>query len=699
MPPPMQPPRLGISRSSEDKPAEQPAPKKRGRPKGSKNKPRAEPRAELPRKIRTRKGAPPTDAKNLRKRAAAARELQKQVESQPIGAPQLVPDLRDEFGENRYYGSRLQAEIEARRAAATRPSLPAAPAIIRPPSQDYLLRADRYVRGVLAGAIDVCEFVRLACQRQLSDLERQGRPDWPYAFDEAEAMRCPKFIELLPHIKGPLAGENVRLEDWQCFRLTTVFGWLAKEDRRRRRFRRGYTEVPRGNGKSLESSGIGLFGLTADKEPGAEIYSAATTRDQAKIVFEVAQAQANRRPDFLSAFNVQVGAHSIFIPDKLSAFQPLSAEAKTLDGKNVHIGIVDELHAHPTRHVYDVLETALGKRLRSLLWIITTAGTDRAGICYEIRDYVIKVLRGIVTDESQFGIIYTLDEGDDPFIEKSWRKANPNWGVSVMPDVIEQLAIKAVNTPSAQSNFKTKHLNLWVSSSSPWLPSDKWDACANPKMRREDFINDSSWSCVIALDLASKIDFVARVELFQKIIDGAIHYRVFPKFYLPEAQLRESNNSQYTGWAISNYLEAMVGDTVDYATVEKDLIEAATATRAVQVGFDPWQAQQLAQNCAAAGLTMVEIRPTTQNFSPAMKEIEAAVRDGRLQHDGNPVLSWMAGNVVCYRTLRDEFLPRKEFEQNKIDGMVALISAVARAIVIGGAESKSVYEERGLLSI
>lgn len=574
---------------------------------------------------------------------------------------------------------------------------PSAPAIITAP--DYIRRAMRYMEGVRSGSIDVCEYVRLTAERQYRDLNRQGKPGWGYVFDEAEAVRCAQFTEHLPHIKGPLARKNMLLEDWQVFRFTTVFGWLVLDNRRQRRFRRAYTEVPRGNGKSSESAGVGLFALSADKEDGAEIYSAATTRDQAKIVFEVAQGMARLRPDMRSALGVEVGAHSIYVTGTVSRFQPLSAEASTLDGLNIHIAIVDELHAHQTRHVYDVLETALGKRLRSMLWIITTAGTNRAGICYEVRDYVIKVLRGVVKDESQFGIIYTIDEGDDWTSPAVWRKANPNWGVSVMPDVIEQLANKAMQVPSAQSNFMTKHLNVWVSSDNPWLPMDRWDACADTSLKMESFAGDAEYLCYVGLDLASKIDIVARVFCFTKVVDGARHYYLFAKFYLPEAAVRESRNSQYLGWVTAGYIQVMPGDTVDFGVIEEELIADAQAAQAAEVGFDPWQATQLAQRAATeGGLTMVEVRPTVQNFSPAMKEIEAAVRDGRAHHDGNPVLTWMASNVVCHTDAKDNIFPRKELPQNKIDGMVAAITAVNRAMTANEPE-RSVYETRGIISL
>ena len=305
----------------------------------------------------------------------------------------------------------------------------------------YVERARAYADAVLSGAIPACRYVRQACERQIGDL---ASPPAGYRFDETEASRICQFVELTPHIKGPLAKreETITLADWQVFILTTVFGWVDDEDNRR--FRRVYIEVPRGNGKSSLSSPIGLHMLALDGEAGSEVYSAATTRDQARIVFRDAQAMARKMPKFCKRFGVEVTAQAIVQLRTSSSFKALSADGHTLDGLNIHLAIVDELHAHKTRDVYDVLETGLGKRPQSLLWMITTAGSNKHGICYEVRDYVLKVLAGTVDDtsaESTFGIVYTVDEGDDPFSEDTLRKANPNWGVSVDPNIVLQTAV------------------------------------------------------------------------------------------------------------------------------------------------------------------------------------------------------------------------------------------------------------------
>ena len=566
-----------------------------------------------------------------------------------------------------------------------------------PATRSHVAAAARYTRDVADGRVPACKWVRAACQRQLDDLARQRDPAWPFRFDKAKAERVCRFVELLPHIKGPKAGTAIVLEPWQQFCLTTTFGWVKKRTGRRR-FRRVYIEVPRGNAKSTLSSAVGLYALALDGEGGAEVYSAATTRDQARIVFADACQMALRAPEFRAAFGVEVGAHNVNVPATASKFEALSAEANTLDGKNIHLAIVDELHAHPTREVYDVLETGTGKRDQSLLWCITTAGSNRAGICYEQRTYLTKILDGVAADESTFGIIYTADDEDDWTDPATWQKANPNWGVSVQPDVIGQLAAKAMQMPAAQNNFKTKHLNVWVNADHAWMDMRAWDRCADSDLDPATF---EGQPCFIGLDLASRTDIAAKVLLFPRTHDdGVTHYSVFGRYYLPEDAVTDGRNSQYSGWEIDGRLATTPGDVLDFDRVREDILADARAYQVQEIAYDPWQATQLAGQLGAEGATCVEYRPTVANYSEPMKELDALVRAGRLHHDGDPVLGWMVSNVVCHTDAKDNIYPRKERPENKIDGVVALISALGRALRHVQAEP-SVYSQpgRGLLVI
>ncbi len=554
-------------------------------------------------------------------------------------------------------------------------------------ASNYAAIAKRYAEQVVAGEILACRWVQRACQRQLDDLAKFKGKASPYSFNPKLADKDGRsfypadnlcaFIERLPHVKGPLAGEPIQLEPWQAFILTTVFGWVKSNGTRR--FRRSYIEVPRGNAKSTLSSAVALYMLAADREGGAEVYSLATTRDQARIVFGDAQTMARRSPGFRRRFSVEVGAHNMHVLASGSKFEALSAEGSTLDGLNIHFGCVDELHAHKTRTVYDVVETGTGKRDNSLLWVITTAGSNRAGICYEVRTFVTKLLDGVFMDDSQFGIIYGLDDGDDWTAESALIKANPNWDISVKPEVLLPLQAKAMQLPSAVNNFKTKHLNEWVNADTAWMDMRAWDACADSTLDIEAFIGQPCW---IGLDLASKTDIAALVLVFPhpEIADA---YAVFGKYYLPEDTVSSAGNTQYEGWMRTGRLTVTPGNVIDFGWIEADLLEMASRFEVQAVAFDPFQATQLSTRMLSEGLPMIEVRPTVLNFSEPMKTLEALVLQKKLTHDGDPVLTWMASNVVAHLDVKDNIYPRKERAENKIDGIVALIMALSRAIKPG----------------
>jgi len=554
-------------------------------------------------------------------------------------------------------------------------------------ARNYTTIARRYAEAVVGGDITACRWVRLACQRQLDDLARFKGKDSPYRFNPKltdkqgrsfqPADNLCAFVERLPHVKGPLAGQPILLEPWQVFILTTVFGWVKADGKRR--FRRAYCEVCRGNAKSTLSSAVALYMLAADGEGGAEVYSLATTRDQARIVFGDAQTMARQSAGFRSRFGVGVGAHNIHVLASGSKFEALSAEGSTLDGLNIHFGCIDELHAHKTRTVYDVVETGTGKRDNSLLWVITTAGSNRSGICYEIRTFVTRLLDRVLEDDSQFGVVYGLDDGDDWTLEESLIKANPNWGISVRPEVLLPLQAKAMQMPSAVNNFKTKHLNEWVNADTAWMDMRAWDRCADHTLDLDAYLGQPCW---IGLDLASKTDIAALLLIFaHQEIDGA--FAVFGRYYLPEDTVQATGNSQYPGWMNSGRLTVTPGNVIDFGWIEADLLDFASRFALQAVAFDPFQATQLSTRMLAEGLPMIEVRPTVLNFSEPMKTLEALVLQERLIHDGDPVLGWMASNVVAHLDAKDNIYPRKERPENKIDGIVALIMALSRAITPG----------------
>lgn len=544
---------------------------------------------------------------------------------------------------------------------------------------DYVDKAERYIKKVITGKIDACLFVRQACTRQVNDLKKKKTKKFPYIFDRKKANRVCQFIENLSHVKGVKAGEPVHLEDWQCFILTTVFGWL-KEDGARR-FTQTYIEVPRGNGKSTLCSGIALYMECADGEQGAEVYSFATTREQAGIVFGDALAMARGNKDFKNYFGVTCLNHSVIVLGTNSKFMAKSSDAGTLDGLNTHCGIIDELHAHKTRHVYDVVISSIGKRAQPLVFCITTAGFYLHGICMERRKTTAKVLAGAVSIDSLFGIIYTIDEDDDWKTEKAVIKANPNWGVSVNPDIMRgELANALVNT-SAQKNYLTKHLDVWVNSDSAWLDMAKYNACIDTSFTPEDFAGKP---CIYGVDLASKLDLSAVIKLFWKKNqdDGLIHYYVWADFFLPSDTVKNSGNTSYYGWVEDGHLRTTDGAITDIGQIEQFIIEDYKKFDTLSVAYDPMQATQMAQGLLQDGAPMVELYQNLKNLSEPMKTLQALMYSGRLHVLNNPVLHWNAANVVAHTDAKENIFPRKEKPEDKIDGIVALIMAFNQAIFL-----------------
>lgn len=565
-----------------------------------------------------------------------------------------------------------------------------------------------YAHEIAAGRIPACKWTKAACQRQIDDLARwQNDQSWPFEWRPDLADHAIRFIELLRHVKGRWAGSRLQLHPSQKFSLACVFGWVRKSDGKRR-FRTVYEEVPRKNAKTTKLAGIALYAMAADGEFGAEVYSAATTRDQAKIVFSIAQQMARMDGALRARFGVEVLAHSLIKRDDASIIQPLSADGHTLDGLNVHAALIDELHAHKTRVIYDVLDTGTGARDQPLIWSITTAGSNRAGVCYDVRGYLCRVLNSVLSrhdgmgysvkgaaldDESFWGIIYTLDDEDlvtpeAALDERLWPKANPLWDVSVDPEDMRRLATKARGSPQALSAFLTKRLNVWVNADAAWMNMLKWDACADPQLREEQF---SGAQCIVALDAAFKRDLFARVKLFER---AGIYY-AFCSCYTHQALVQADGNEHLAAWAQAGFITATPGEVLDISAVREDLLADTRTHEVVGVPYDPAQLTQFATEMLNDhGVPMVEMRATVMNFSPAMKELEERVIAGTFRHDGNPVLGWAIANVVCHRDRKDNIYPVKERAADKIDPAIALIMAIAR-LMVRPEESTSVFDDIG----
>ena len=535
---------------------------------------------------------------------------------------------------------------------------------------NHVIKAWQYAQDVVDGEITACKLTIRACQRFLDDLERD---DWEYVLDADAAERACNFIESLPHVKGEWAKrrELLSLEGWQCFIVVNTFGWVDAAGLRR--FRTVYIEVARKNAKSTLAAAIALYMLTEDGEAGAEVYSAATTRNQAKIVFGVARQMALRTAEL----PLEVRAHNINMLETASKFEALHSQGETLDGHNIHCAINDELHAWKDRNHYGVIETATGSRAQPLMFNITTAGFDNSGICYELRDYLVRLLEKKATDESFFGVVYTLDDNDDWMDRDVWIKANPNLGVSVYPMDIESQARKAEEMPGEQNGFLTKRMNVWCSAAIAWMNMRKWAQCEDHEMSLEDFHGEE---CFVGIDLASKIDVCSMAQLFVRYIDGQEHLYVFMRHWLPEKAVEDDPTGNYDGWERSGHLRTTPGNVIDVDRIEHDTMDEVVAPfRVRELAVDPLHnSTQYGVHMAQQGLTVIDVRPTVLNFSEALKWCEALVKDGRLHHNC-PVLTWMIANVEVKPDYKDNIFPRKgKNQQRKIDGAIALFMAINR---------------------
>lgn len=545
----------------------------------------------------------------------------------------------------------------------------------------------QYALDVDAGKISACLYVKQAVKRYLNDLEKI---DWQWHFDKSKVDHVCRFIELLPHTQGKwaTARQKIVVEPFQIFIVANIFGWVDVNGRRRYRY--AYVEMPRKNGKSTLLAAVGLYCAFIEGEQGAQVYSAATTRDQARIVWEEAQRMVNRLPKLQSAFDVKAGQHSIFSINTASSFKALSRDqGGNQDGLNVHCALVDELHAHKSSEMLDVLESATGAREQPVVIMITTAGFDLHGVCYRERQTVIDILADKVGHDRYFGIIYTIDDGDDWTSPDTWRKANPNYGVSVSEDALAAACEKAKLQPTAQTNFLTKHLCVWVNARSSWMDMQLWAACGDKQLSPEQFVGCPLF---IGLDLASKSDLAGKVRVFMRPQGEEQHFYVFSDQYINEETAELPTNRQYIAWARQGFLTLTDGNVTDFAQIEQDILEDFTVFDLKEVGFDPFNAVYIAQRLQAAGVSVVEIPQQTRFLSEPMKWIEVLVRSGRLHHNGDPVLSWAISNVTVKPDANDNIFPRKDAPENKIDPAVALINAMARAIhfdEVGSLDSSS----------
>jgi phage terminase large subunit-like protein len=502
------------------------------------------------------------------------------------------------------------------------------------------------------------------------------------------------FIEkFFVHIKGPLAHKPILLDPWQKFWTAVLYGWRRADGLRR--FNRGYEEVARKNGKSTWKGPQGAYLFAMDGEIGAEVYAVATTRSQAMTVFKPAfdniKRWRRRSPGIARSFKAFDGLNQEKVTLDTSVFQPLPANAESLDGLNPSAILFDELHAQKTREVWDVMETALGARAQPLLSAITTSGFILDGICVEIRTYLVSVLEGKRVDDAFFGYVYTLDVGDDPFDEPNWYKANPGLGSSKTLEYMRGMAKKAAALPGARANFFTKDLNIWCGGPDSWFDMTVW-AKGGKKFDPKILLGRR---CFGGLDLASTRDLTALSLVFPPDEDGGVWY-VLVWHWCPKdkIKLEESDDAApYGKWEEEGWLTGTDGNVTDYKPVKLKIKEVCRLYDVVDIGFDRWNALDIVNDLLDSDIPMVEIPQNTGGMYPGSKKLEELVYGGLFRHGGNPVLSYCAGNVALLFDTNGNFRPdkKKSKENGRIDGIVATVMALSRAMALTDDEAKQAF--------
>ncbi len=553
-------------------------------------------------------------------------------------------------------------------------------------------RALDWVDGVLSNAIPSCKRVKLACKRFKNDLARAGTDQFPFVFDvEASEHMC-AFMEALPHIEGAWAarGECISLLGWQAYLISQIGGWRHMLTGVRR-FRTAYIEVPRKNGKSTLLAGVALYFLVPDGEPGAKVYSAAASTHQARIVFDAARVMALTGEvdgdPLADLLGLTVEEHKIKTADPAAVFQPIASQTKSKDGKNPHCAIVDELHEHEKRDVWDSMASALGAREQPLLIAITTAGYNTAGICYEQRKYLQGILDGSREDDSYFGLIFEADEGDDPGDEATWAKANPSLHAAKSLQYMQDEWRKAAASPAAMGEFLRKHLDVWTSVGASAIDMAAWKGSEDSGLRIEDFAGRRA---LIGVDLATRHDPSSVTVVFPDADDpdkGPLH--VFSWHFLPEKVVEAAGNEHLWGWKREGHIHTTPGAELDLHIVESLVMQLCgvgddswgwgglPALDVEMVVYDALFAAQMAAAWEAAGIMAVELRSRASNLNEPFNKLIAAVDNRRLINDGNPVLTWMAGNTLLKQVQGGDYIyPAKLAPEDKIDGIVALINAL-----------------------
>jgi len=539
-----------------------------------------------------------------------------------------------------------------------------------------------YAQKVIAGTVVAGPWVRLAAKRHLEDLE-QG-PGRGLIWHPERAQHAITFIECLRHYQGDKAGKRFILSDWQRFVVGSVFGWYVNDGQRR--FRIAYVEIGKGNGKTPLAAAIALYGLVADGEAGAEIYSAATSRDQAGICFTDAKQFVLSCAPLLN--RLQVGHNNIAFLETSSFLRVVSAEGRGLDGKRPHLVVVDELHEHPTATVVEKMRAGTKGRTRALIFEITNSGYDQTTVCWEHHDYSIKVLQGVIENDSWFAFVAALDKGEDPFDNPScWPKANPNLGISLTHQYLIEQVREAKDLPSKRNLVLRLNFCRWTEASEGAIDLDYWDKCNTP-------VHVSALqgrACYGGLDLASVSDFCALSWIFPPEGDrdtGLWHLLL--RLYLPEAAVKRMRDKQrlpIDTWVSQGLVTVTPGNVTDYGFIKADIKRDREQFDVREIAFDRYNSSQLVTDLQDDGALMVGFGQGYLSMSPAIKEMERLYMSGRLAHGGHKVLRWMASSTVATHDAAENVKFDREKSTNKIDGMVSTAMAIGRAIANGKPET------------
>lgn len=537
-----------------------------------------------------------------------------------------------------------------------------------------------YAERVAAGDVPGGRYHILACKRHLSDLKKQDTPAFPYVFSWSSADRFLRFARKFHHYKGEgeagmkWAGKPFEPSENQIFRLGSIFGWRRVSDGLRR-FTTSYQEMPRKSGKTFENGIIGLYATFFEGEPGAEGVCGATKRQQARRVFDD-MVKFIKSSGLKTRLRVQAG--SIHSDATASKFEPLGKDADSVDGLNLHVIITDEYHAHKTNDLVDVLESSTGARRNPLHSIITTAGDDPVSPCGKMHDYICKILEGVIDDEATqaiFGFIASADPGDDWQLESTWRKANPQWGISVLPTDLRKRALEAKNVPSKAAEFRQKRLNEWVNASTPWLSIDGWRK-GQSLWSADELLHQSCW---VGVDLASQIDLCAMVFVFPPQGDRKT-WRLLRWVWTPKETLHDRahrDRAPYEVWADQGHLLTVDGVRINHQIIRDVLKAQRQRYRIEQIGFDPWHADQvvdaLIHEDGFNEQQVVMVPQTYAGMSKAALDFEAAVLEGIVDANSCPLMAWCASNVVVQRDGKDNCYPVKKRSRGRIDPIMATI--------------------------